>query len=233
VEGCTQTQWVRLTCFSGPGKCAVYRPHQVSIESLDGTLLEVRNDPRAALLRSGDPASWDELDVAYVCGLSIWNFVATPFLLTDPGVTVEELSSWQEGNQTWGRLRAVFPPEIGTFSPEQIFYFDAAGLQRRTTRSPIRQVRRWCTIPGRTRSFPTSSFQLCGNRCCCSLMVVSSPNRHSSISRFLTHRSSNSLTSGCRCGRLVLKRRTQHGGRARATEDHGSRSGPTIGGLSQ
>jgi hypothetical protein len=132
VEGCTQTQWVRLTCFSGPGKCAVYRPDQVSIESLDGTLLDARDDPRAALLRNGDPASWDELDVAYVCGLSIWNFVATPFLLTDPGITVEELSSWQERNQTWDRLRAVFPPEISTFSPEQIFYFDAAGLQRRT-----------------------------------------------------------------------------------------------------
>ena len=31
-----------------------------------------------------------------------------------------------------GPLTGSVPPAIGTFSPEQIFYFDAAGLQRRT-----------------------------------------------------------------------------------------------------
>jgi hypothetical protein len=132
VEGCTQTQWVRLTSFSGTDKCAVYRPGQVSIESLDGTLLEVRNDPHAVLLSHGGPSSWDELDVAYICGLSIWNFVATPFLLTQSGVQVEELPPWHERDESWGRLRAVFPDDIATLSREQIFYFDAAGLQRRT-----------------------------------------------------------------------------------------------------
>jgi hypothetical protein len=132
VEGCTQTQWVRLTSFSGTDKCAVYRPGQVSIESLDGTLLEVRNDPHAVLLSHGGPLSWDELDVAYICGLSIWNFVATPFLLTQSGVQVEELPPWHERDESWGRLRAVFPDDIATLSREQIFYFDAAGLQRRT-----------------------------------------------------------------------------------------------------
>lgn len=132
VEGCTRTQWVRLTCFSGTDRCAVCGPDQVSIESLDGTLLEVRNDPRAALLSHGDPSSWDDLDVVYICGLSMWNFVATPFLLTYPGVQVQELSPWHERNETWGRLRAVFPADFVTLSREQTFYFDAAGLQRRT-----------------------------------------------------------------------------------------------------
>lgn len=132
AEGCTQTQWVRFTGFNGTDRCAVYRPDQVSIESLDGAPLEVRNDPRAALQTHGGAASWDELDVAYVCGLSIWNFVATPFLLAGPGIKAEELSAWQERAETWGRLRTVFPSGIDTFSPEQVFYYDAAGLQRRT-----------------------------------------------------------------------------------------------------
>jgi hypothetical protein len=45
---------------------------------------------------------------------------------------VEELAPWQERNETWRRLRAVIPSDIDTFSPEQVFYIDAAGLQRRT-----------------------------------------------------------------------------------------------------
>src|SRR5690348_3788486 len=56
AEGCTQTPSVRLVGFSGADKCAVYRPGRVSIEGLDGTLLEARNDPHAALLGRDGPA---------------------------------------------------------------------------------------------------------------------------------------------------------------------------------
>lgn len=45
----------------------------------------------------------------------------------------EELSPWHENTQLWRRLRAIFPPEIVTHSPEQIFHFDESGLQRRTS----------------------------------------------------------------------------------------------------
>ena len=44
---------------------------------------------------------------------------------------MEELSPWTENDQTWRRLRAFFPPDIVTLSPEQIFYFDENCLQKR------------------------------------------------------------------------------------------------------
>ena len=57
--------------------------------------------------------------------------MTTPFLLTRPDVAVEELPPWLENDQTWRRLRVSFPPEIVTFSPQQIFYFDENSVQRR------------------------------------------------------------------------------------------------------
>jgi hypothetical protein len=131
VEGCTQTQSLRFTGFTAPDKCGVYRPDQVAIEALNGDLLQVRNNPRAAFLRHADRTPWDDLHLAYFCGFSIWNYLTTPFLLAYPDVEIEELPSWKEGDEAWRRLRAVFPAPIATHSREQIFYFDNEGLQRR------------------------------------------------------------------------------------------------------
>jgi hypothetical protein len=43
----------------------------------------------------------------------------------------EELTPWQEDGQTWRRLKVRVPSHIATHSPEQTFYFDQKGLQRR------------------------------------------------------------------------------------------------------
>ena len=131
AEGCTHTQSLRFTGFTAPDKCGVYHPDQVAIEALNGDPLQIRSNPRAAFLGHTDRTPWDNLDLAYFCGFSIWNCLTTPFLLAHPDVKIEELPSWGEGDQAWRRLRAVFPAPIATHSPEQIFYFDPEGLQRR------------------------------------------------------------------------------------------------------
>jgi hypothetical protein len=131
AEGSTHTQSLRFMGFTAPDKCGVYRPDQVAIEALNGDPLQVRSNPRAAFLGHTDRTPWDDLHLAYFCGFTIWNYLTTPFLLTHPGVTIEELPTWREGAEAWRRLRAVFPDPIVTHSPEQIFYFDDEGLQRR------------------------------------------------------------------------------------------------------
>ncbi len=68
----------------------------------------------------------------FFCGVAVWSYLTTPFLLARPDVLVEELPPWQENNELWRRLRARFPPHLVTNAPEQIFYFDEHGLQRRT-----------------------------------------------------------------------------------------------------
>jgi hypothetical protein len=60
-----------------------------------------------------------------------WNYFTTPFLFTYPGVIATEIEPWHEAGQTWRRLHVRFPSSIATHSPEQVFYFDSAGVQRR------------------------------------------------------------------------------------------------------
>ncbi len=131
AEGPTQSQSLQLTGFTAPDKCALYQPDRVAIQDLGGEVLQSCSDPRQAFpVRNGEP--WDDIHLVYFCGFSIWNYLTTPFLLAQPGIEIEELEPWNVNNQVWRRLRASFPPSIVTHCREQIFYFDADGLQRRT-----------------------------------------------------------------------------------------------------
>jgi hypothetical protein len=129
AEGCTQTQSLRLTGFVGPDKCCTYRPERVTIEHLDGTTLQHRNNP-GSNFRSGR-STWDDLDFTYFFGFSLWNYLTAPFFLVLPGVETEELSIWRENGKKWRRLVAIMPPSIITHASRQTIYFDSAGLQRR------------------------------------------------------------------------------------------------------
>jgi hypothetical protein len=59
------------------------------------------------------------------------NYFANPFLFTYPGVVATEIEPWHEAGQTLRRLHLRFPSSIATHNPEQVFYFDSTGLQRR------------------------------------------------------------------------------------------------------
>ena len=131
AEGSTRSQTVSFTGFTAANRRGSYQPDRVALESLDGTALEAREEPRADFLAHAGDDAWDDLQLLYFCGVSVWNFVATPFLLAHPGVTVEELPPQRDDPHVWRRLRAVFPPDIATHAPEQIFYFDETGLQWR------------------------------------------------------------------------------------------------------
>jgi hypothetical protein len=131
ANGSIKTQSVRLTGFRAPDECVTYRPHRVAIEKLDGTVLQTRGNSRAAFLQDSEDAPWDDLDLVYFSGLSVWNCLAIPFLLAHPEIRTEELAPWREGVREWRRLRAIFPPSIPTYSSAQIFCFDSDRLQRR------------------------------------------------------------------------------------------------------
>lgn len=131
AEGSTQTQSVRFTHMPRGNKDGTYQPDLVTIEKPDGQVLRTWLNPSLRFLEHADDPLADELHLVFVCGFSIWNYLTTPFLLARRDVTVEELSSRTENGQTWRRLRAHFPPDIVTSSPQQTFYFDESSLQRR------------------------------------------------------------------------------------------------------
>jgi hypothetical protein len=131
ADGSTRQQSLRLTGFTAPDRRAIYGPDRVTIESLEGRVLAERQNPGATFASQADSAPWDDLDLAYFSGYSVWNCLMSPFLLTSPGFVCEEIEPWAGEGEVWRRLKVHFPADVVTHSPEQIFYFDARGLQRR------------------------------------------------------------------------------------------------------
>jgi hypothetical protein len=131
AEGMLHEQFLKFSGFTAPDKYAIYRPGRVSVETADGTPLESRDNPQASFAGHTDATPWDNLHLAYFAGYANWYYLTVPFLLKDPDVRVEDAGEWEEDGQTWQRLSVRFPDRIATHSPEQTFYFDRAGLQRR------------------------------------------------------------------------------------------------------
>jgi hypothetical protein len=132
AEGSTRTQSVRFTGITGGEQSGSFQPDAITIESVDGQVLQTWSDPSLAFPTNGAHALADELHLVFFCGVAIWNYLTTPFLLAHPDVVVEELPPWHQHTETWRRLRAQFPPSLISLASEQIFYFDENALQRRT-----------------------------------------------------------------------------------------------------
>jgi hypothetical protein len=131
VEGSTDQQALEINGFSGLNQRALYRPDWVALEGPDGQLLKERKAPPQELRERLRTSIWDELELAYYSGYSIWNYIAAPFVLAEPDVTTEELEPGGARADNWRRLRVRFPPRLMTHSSEQTFYFDRDGVLRR------------------------------------------------------------------------------------------------------
>jgi hypothetical protein len=103
----------------------------VAIETLDGRPVEHRAQARESFKGFTRATPWDQFHLGYFIGYAFWNYLTTPLLFTFPGVETEEIAPWREAGQRWRRLRVSFPPSLATHNPEQVFYFDEDGLQRR------------------------------------------------------------------------------------------------------
>jgi hypothetical protein len=117
--------------FAGNENRGVFQGNTVRIESKDGGVLAERSDPREAFHTLRHKFYWDNLDALFFGGYAIWNYFTVPFLLLREGFEIQEIEPWEENNQTWRRLKVLFPPNIPTHSHEQVFYFNSDGLLMR------------------------------------------------------------------------------------------------------
>jgi hypothetical protein len=131
IEGSTDQQSLEINGFCGVNQRALYRPDWVALEAPDGRVLEERKASPQELRERLRTNIWDELELAYYYGYSIWNYVAVPFVFAEPDVATEELEPVSVRADTWRRLRVRFPPRVATHSTEQTFYFDRDGFLRR------------------------------------------------------------------------------------------------------
>jgi hypothetical protein len=131
VEGSPDQQSLEINGFSGVNRRAMYRPDWVALEGPDGQLLKETKASPHELRERLRASTWDELQLAYYFGYSIWNYIAVPFVLAEPDVTTEELEPGSVEFDSWRRLEVRFPPRVVTHSTEQTFYFERDGLLRR------------------------------------------------------------------------------------------------------
>ena len=129
----TTDEHIVFTPFTRPDQQMVFdaTADSVTMQTLDGQPVETLAPARAGFKGMVRNSAWDACHLGYFLGYACWNYFTTPFVFSYPGVVAREIEPWHEAGQTWRRLRVRFPSSIATHNPEQVFYFDYQGLQRR------------------------------------------------------------------------------------------------------
>lgn len=117
--------------FTASNLRTAYTPDRVGIETLDGDVVEMLDNPRASFAGHTLETPWTTVQLAYFTGYAMWTYTAEPFNLTLPGVRTEEGEPWTENGRTWRRLHVDYPDTIATHSPHQVLYIDDDGLIQR------------------------------------------------------------------------------------------------------
>jgi hypothetical protein len=117
--------------FPEKGNRGIYEGGKVRIQTDAGAVLEELTEPRSAYEGHERKTPWNDLQYLYFIGYAFWNYFTTPFLLASPGVSVEEVSPWEENGQRWRVLQATFDTAIDTHCAVQKFYFDHGGMLQR------------------------------------------------------------------------------------------------------
>jgi hypothetical protein len=117
--------------FLGQDKRAIFQPNRIVIETVDGTLIEARDDPEKSFAGQQRETPWDDIHVTYFVGEALWTYLNTPFLYTHEGFATEEIPSIQVDGDTWRRLKVTFPDNVKSHTREQISCFGPDGLLRR------------------------------------------------------------------------------------------------------
>ena len=122
---------VTITPFGGEARTGHFTPDRVWIEDANGGVVEERATPRASFAGHVLTTPWDKLQELYFVSYALWNYLATPFVFTEPGFETREIGPHEETGETWHRLLVKYPPGIPTHCAEQVLYFNGQGLLQR------------------------------------------------------------------------------------------------------
>jgi len=131
IEIDTHHERVSITPFGAPQQRSVFVPGRLTRESLDGNVLDARDEPAGAFAGQTLETPWDAFHVAYFASEALWTYLTSPFLYAAPGFACEEIAPWQENGETWRRLQVSFPPHIASHTRTQVTHFGPDGLMRR------------------------------------------------------------------------------------------------------
>lgn len=111
----------------------VFTPHQISLETEAGSLLDTRVDPRSAFAGQTADSRWDKLHAGYFSSYALWGYLTNPFLCTYPGFEAHEIEPWHEDGERWRDLQITFPDEYAAHTRTQYSYFGEDSLLRKTS----------------------------------------------------------------------------------------------------
>jgi hypothetical protein len=131
VRAALHQQYVSYVPFGAPDLKSAFDASRVSIETLNGDVIEEMLDPRASFSGHTRETQWNKLQLVYFASYAMWTYLTLPFNFTLPGFKSEEITPWKENGETWRRLEVTFPDYIETHSKRQIFYYGEDGLLRR------------------------------------------------------------------------------------------------------
>jgi hypothetical protein len=126
-----QRQWASVQPFGAPDQKTDFTADRVAMEKFDGRVVGELHSPRASFAGHVLETPWNPLQRAYFNGYALWTYLTTPFLMSLPGFTVDEIAPVDHNDETWRGLRVGFPPHIATHSRVQEFYVDDNHLIRR------------------------------------------------------------------------------------------------------
>ncbi len=127
----THAEWLTITPFARPDRRSVFVPDRLVLETLDGAVVESRENPEAAFAGQTLETPWDKFHVAYFASEALWTYLTSPFLSTYPGFESEEIEPWHENGEEWRRLKVTFRDHIASHTKTQITHFGPEGLMRR------------------------------------------------------------------------------------------------------
>ena len=96
---------VTITPFGGEARTGHFTPDRVWIEDANGGVVEERATPRASFAGHVLTTPWDKLHELYFVSYALWNYLATPFVFTEPGFETREIGPHEENGETWRRVR--------------------------------------------------------------------------------------------------------------------------------
>jgi hypothetical protein len=127
----THEEHLTITPFTKPDLRSVFVPGLQTLETLEGEVVERRDNPRAAFAGQGLQTPWDKFHVAFFASEALWTYLTLPFIYTYAGFECEEIAPWKEDGEIWRRLKVTFPGHIVSHTKTQITHFGPDGLMRR------------------------------------------------------------------------------------------------------
>lgn len=126
-----QREWASVQPFGAADQRSDFTPQRIAIEKLDGPVVSERVNPRESFAGHELMTPWDPLQRAYFNGYALWTYLTTPFLMTLPDFSVNEIDTIEDHGERWYGLQARFPVQFASHSQLQEFYFDSDFLLRR------------------------------------------------------------------------------------------------------